>query len=265
MHDLLDFLADLEAQITLEEKFSLFARFMADEFQYGAVNYGIYLDTGSQRQIVDGFVAKRHGLPVEWRLHYQKKGFAQRDPALLFAARSNTPLLQTQFYKMASEGDMPPAFAEVAIAVQDYVQSGVVIPVQANGVHGVIGLYDPDGDSGKHDLRYGNNRRHIETISVLFHRMCRWDNEVRAQRRLSDLNLTVLNLKARGLRVKEILHKIERNNPKTVDNHLMRVRKALGAKTDSEAIAKASSLGLLREARQSEKSQSSQSSVNFYL
>lgn len=261
MSEILDLLAEIEAQPELEEKFKLFARFMADEFHYTGVNYGLYLDTSSRHQIVDGFVAKRHGLPDEWRLRYQREGFGKRDCALLMGALGKSPMLQTRFYQLADDDSLQPEFVEVVKAVRDHVKCGVVIPVQANGLRAVIGLYDPSGDSKKHDQRFEQNRKRIETLSALFHRSCHWDQEVQAQRGLSDLNLSVLKLKARGLRVKEILYQIERNNPKTVDNHMMRVRKALSAQTDAEAIAKAAALGLLVLKEDSRLSESSMSDM----
>lgn len=257
MSEILDLLAEIETQPELEEKFKLFARFMADEFHYTGVNYGLYLDTSSRNQIVDGFVAKRHGLPDEWRLRYQREGFGKRDCALLMGALGSKPMLQTQFYQLAADDRLQPEFVEVVQAVRDHVQCGVVIPVQANGLRAVIGLYDQSGDSKQHDQRFEKNRKRIETLAALFHRSCHWDQEVQAQRGLSDLNLSVLQLKARGLRVKEILHEIERNNPKTVDNHMLRVRRALSAQTDAEAIAKAAALGLLVQKEDSRLSESS--------
>lgn len=249
MSEALNLLADIEALPTLEEKFQLFARFMCDEFQYSGVNYGIILDASSRQSISSSFVAKRKGLSNEWRLQYQRNGYSKRDCALLMGAVGRSSMLQTHFYKLAAEDRIRAEFAEVVNGVRDHVNGGVVIPVGLGGLRGVIGLYDPQGDSAKHDQRFAKNREVIETLATLFHRGCHWGNEVAEQRGMSDLNLTVLRLKARGLLVKEILHNIGRNNPKTVDNHMMRVRRALSARSDAEAIAKASALGLLAPPR----------------
>jgi DNA-binding CsgD family transcriptional regulator len=246
MSEVIDLLADIEGKSSLQEKFDLFSRYMTDEYHYSGVNYGIFLDTRSRAKITESFVAKRTGLSADWRAHYQREGFGKRDCAMLSGAVGSRPILQSQFYQMVADEQLQPEFVDVVNAVRDHVNCGVVIPIAANGLRAVIGLYNPQGDERRHNERFERNRKRIETMATLFHRSCEWELEVTEQRGLSELNLSVLKYKAQGLRVKEILHKIGRNNPKTVDNHMMRVRKALSAETDSEAIAKASKLGLLK-------------------
>lgn len=61
------------------------------------------------------------------------------------------------------------------------------------------------------------------------------------------MNLRLLQLKAKGLRVKEIMHIIERDNRKTVENHMLRLRMKLGTRNDMETVQPAARLGLLKD------------------
>ncbi|MDF9301695.1 autoinducer binding domain-containing protein [Tritonibacter mobilis] len=230
---------------TLEQKYRVFADFMEGEFGYAGVNYGIFLDARSAQAISNHFIAKRMGMSSEWREIYQKQGYGRRDLAMMMGAVTKRPILQSQFYQMLRQDDIPKPYAEVIEGVHDFVNCGVVLPVYANGRKGVVGLYDPKGDAAKHDEKYRKYGTLIEALARHLHVSSSWAEETIAQTRLSEMNLRALRLKARGLRVKEILHQIERDNPKTVDNHMARVRRSLGARNDVEAVAKAATLGLL--------------------
>jgi DNA-binding NarL/FixJ family response regulator len=245
MSEQIKLLQAIENATTLEAKFSLFTGFMRDEFKFDGVHYGIYLNTSSHRDIYSHFVPKRTGLSDEWRDRYRKGGYVQFDLSLFLAAVRQDPMMQSAFYQGAQSGDLPTPFARVVAEVQDYVKGGVVIPVNHNGQRGVIGLYNRNGCRAKNDAHYARHRFVIETLASHFHKSCHWADEIVEQKDLSDMNLTVLRLKAQGLRVKEILYQIDRANPKTVDIHMARVRKALGTRNDMETIAKAGQLGLL--------------------
>ncbi len=229
----------------LDRKYRLFADFVEGEFGYRGVNYGIFLDVRTEQSIHSTFVAKRTGLSSEWRETYQKRGYGRSDLAKMMSAIGKKPILQTRFYRMLKKDELPDRYAEVIRGVHDYVKCGVVVPVAANGCNGVVGLYDPEGDGAKHDKRFDHYHATIEALAKQLHLSSNWASEIISQTRLSEMNLRVLRLKARGLRVKEILYQIDRDNPKTVDNHMARVRKALGARNDVEAVAKAARFGLL--------------------
>lgn len=245
MSELMNIMTQIIEEPTLDRKHRLFASFMEGEFGYRGVNYGIFLDTRSPQAIYSNFVAKRTGWSSEWRETYRKEGYHRNDLAMIMAAVTPKPILQTRFYRILQQNELPTRYAQVIRGVQDYVKCGVIVPISANGCKGVIGLYDPEGNGDKHDKRYGHCRSIIEALAKHLHLSSNWASEIVSQTGLSDMNLRVLRLKARGMRVKQILHEIDRDNPKTVDNHMARVRKALGARNDVEALAKAATLGLL--------------------
>ncbi|WP_417250761.1 autoinducer binding domain-containing protein [Celeribacter sp.] len=243
--------SDLMTQIaeapTLDAKHQLFAEFMEAEYNYVGVNYGLFIDTRSVETIRNNHLSKRAGLPDEWRDIYRRNRFAQDDFGMVMGAVSDRPILQSQFYRALDHDDIPRNFARVVRGVREFVSSGVVLPLEANGVRGILGLFRLSDDINKHDAQFERDRPAIQALANQLHRCSDWSDELVSQMGLSELNLKVLRLKAQGLRVKEILHEIKRDNPKTVDNHMRRVRKALGARNDMETIQRAAILGLLKE------------------
>lgn len=240
---------DLMAQIaeapTLDAKYRLFAAFMEAEYGYVGVNYGLFLDTRSKHTIHNNHLSQRSGLPDEWRQIYQQNNFAQDDFGMLVGALTRKPILQSSFYSLLDQGELQPNYACVIDGVRNFVSAGVVLPLEANGVRGILGLFDPSGDIVKHDARFERDRPVIETLANQLHRCSNWSQEVVRQMGLSEMNLRVLRLRAQGLLVKEVLFEIGRDNPKTVDNHMLRVRQALGTRNDMETVHRAAKLGLL--------------------
>lgn len=232
---------------TLDAKYQLFAGFMEAEYGYVGVNYGLFLDTRSLHAIHNNHLSKRSGLPDEWREIYQRNNYAQDDFGMRMGALTRQPILQSSFYRLLDEDELPSNFARVVGGVRNFVSCGVVLPLEGNGIRGIVGLFDPSGDSITHDARFERDRPIIHTLANHLHRCSDWSGEVITQMGLSEMNLQVLRLKAQGLRVKEILHEIQRDNPKTVDNHMQRVRKALGTRNDMETVHRAAKLGLLNE------------------
>lgn len=243
----LDLITQITEAPTLDAKYQLFAGFMEAEYGYVGVNYGLFLDTRSLHAIHNNHVSKRSGLPDEWRDIYQRNNYALDDFGMRMGALTRRPILQSSFYRLLENEELPGNFARVVDGVRNFVSSGVVIPLEANGVKGIVGLFDPSGDIVKHDARFERDRPIIQTLANHLHLCSDWSNDVITQMGLSDLNLQVLRLKAQGLRVKEILFEIQRDNPKTVDNHMLRVRKALGTRNDMETVQRAAKLGLLKE------------------
>ncbi|MDE4229073.1 autoinducer binding domain-containing protein [Phaeobacter gallaeciensis] len=238
---------DITEAPTLDAKYQLFAGFMAAEYGYVGVNYGLFLDTRSLHAIHNNHVSKRSGLPDEWREIYQRNNYALDDFGMRMGALTRKPILQSSFYRLLDEDELPGNFARVVGGVRNFVSSGVVLPLEANGVRGIVGLFDPSGDIVKHDARFNRDRPIIQALANHLHLCSDWSNDVITQMGLSEMNLKVLRLKAQGLRVKEILYEIQRENPKTVDNHMQRVRKALGTRNDMETVQRAAKLGLLKE------------------
>jgi DNA-binding CsgD family transcriptional regulator len=237
LHDLRD----------LRDQFDLFARFMKAEFNYDAVRYGLYVNTSSHHRIYSDVIGQRSGGSLEWAEQYRREALEKQDLAMLMAALGRSPMLQSQFYHASEQDEIAPRFAGMVRRVRDYVRCGVVIPVEHNGHRGVVGLYSSERDAQQHDNAFARHKDVIEGLAGYFHRSCHWADEVIAQTGISDMNLQVLRMKAQGLRVKEILYQIGRNNPKTVDNHMARMRKLLDTRNDSQTIAKAASLGLLAQ------------------
>lgn len=242
---------DLVTQITkaptLDAKYQLFADFMEAEYGYVGVNYGLFLDTRTVRAIHNNHLSKRRGLPDEWRSIYQREKYALDDYGMLMGALTSKPILQSNFYRLLDEDELPSNFAKVVGGVRNFVSSGVVLPLKANGIRGIVGLFDPSRDITKHDSRFERERSVIQTLANHLHQCADWSEEAVSQLGLSEMNLRVLQLKAKGLRIKEILHIIERDNPKTVENHMLRLRMKLGTRNDMETIQRAARLGLLKE------------------
>ena len=243
----LDLMVDITDAPTLDAKYKLFAGFMEAEYGYAGVNYGLFLDTRSLHAIHNNHVSMRSGLPDEWREIYRRNNYALDDYGMRMGALTSKPILQSSFYHALDANELPENFARVIGGVRNFVSSGVVLPLQANGMRGIVGLFDPSGDILKHDARFERDRMIIQTLANHLHMCSDWSDDIIAQMGLSEMNLKVLCLKAQGLRVKEILYEIKRDNPKTVDNHMRRVRKALGARNDMETIQRAAKLGLLQE------------------
>ncbi len=242
-----DLMAQISEAPTLDAKHQLFAHIVEAEFGYVGVNYGLFLDTRSVQSIRVNHISKRGGLPEEWREIYHRNKFAPDDYGMLMGALSNKPILQSQFYSALDDEELPCNFARVVKGVREFVASGVVLPLEANGVRGILGLFRLTDDVVKHDAQFERDRQAIQALANHLHLSSDWSQEVVTQKGLSDMNLLVLRLKAQGLRVKEILYEINRDNPKTVDNHMLRVRKALGTRNDMESIHRAAKLGLLQE------------------
>lgn len=247
MHAPLDLITQITEASGLDAKYQLFAGFMEAEYGYVGVNYGLFLDTRSLHAIHNNHVSKRTGLPDEWRKIYQRNNYALDDFGMRMGALAHQPILQSSFYRLLDEDELPGNFARVVDGVRNFVSCGVVLPLEGKGLKGIIGLFDPSGDSVKHDARFERDRPVIQALTNHLHLSSDWSGEVIAQMGLSNMNLQVLRLKAQGLRVKEILYEIQRDNPKTVDNHMQRVRKALGTRNDMETVHRAAKLGLLKE------------------
>ncbi|NKW91806.1 LuxR family transcriptional regulator [Rhodobacteraceae bacterium R_SAG9] len=242
-----DLMAQISEAPTLDAKYQLFANIMEAEFGYVGVNYGLFLDTRSVQSIKVNHISKRGGLPEEWREIYRRNKYAPDDYGMLMGALSNKPILQSHFYGALDDDELPCNFARVVKGVREFVSSGVVLPLEANGLRGILGLFRLTDDVVKHDAQFERDQQAIQALANHLHLSSNWSHEVVKQKGLSDLNLQVLRLKARGLRIKEILYEINRDNPKTVDNHMLRVRKALGTSNDMESIHRAAKLGLLQE------------------
>lgn len=242
-----DVMRDIAEAPTLDAKYQLFSRFMEAEYGYVGVNYGLFLDTRSLHAIHHNHLSKRKGLPDEWRAIYQRNNFALDDYGMRIGALTSKPMLQSSYYRQLDHGELPANFARVISGVRNFVSSGVILPLDNNGFRGIVGLFDPSGDITKHDARFERDRHIIQALANQLHQYSDWSEEVVTQMGFSDMNLRVLRLKARGLKVKEILHIIERDNPKTVDNHMLRVRKLLGTRNDMESIHRAAKLGLLAD------------------
>lgn len=240
-------MAQIAEAPSLDAKYQLFSSFMRAEYGYVGVNYGLFLDTRSLHTIHNNHLSKRQGLPDEWRRIYQRNKYALDDYGMRMGALTRQPILQSSFYRLLDEDELPANFARVVGGVRNFVSSGVVLPLETNGIRGIVGLFDPSGDISRHDARFERERSVIQTLANQLHLCADWSEEVIHQMGLSEMNLRVLRLKAQGLRVKEILHFIERDNPKTVDNHMLRVRKILGTRNDMESVQRAAKLGLLKE------------------
>lgn len=230
-----------------DSKYQIFADFMEAEYGYVGVNYGLFLDTRTVRTVQNNFICRRRGLPDEWRSIYQRENYAADDYCLVMGAHTSKPILQSSFYRLLDEDALPTNFAKVVSGVRNFVSSGVVLPLEANGIRGIVGLLDPAGDSTKHDARFERDRPIIQSLANYLHQCTDWSEEVVNQLGLSEMNLRVLQLKAKGLRIKEILHIIERDNPKTVENHMLRLRMKLGTRNDMETVQRAARLGLLKD------------------
>ncbi|MBO9477145.1 autoinducer binding domain-containing protein [Shimia sp. R11_0] len=242
-----DIMVQLTEAPTLQDKHRLFSGFMEAEYGYIGVNYGLFLDTRSVHAIHNNHLSMRRGLPEEWREIYQRNRFAQDDFGMLMGALSNAPILQSNFYRMLDDGALQPQFARVISGVRDFVSAGIVLPLEMNGLRGIVGLFDPTGDIVKHDARLERDLPVIQALANQLHLCSDWSDQLIAQMGVSEMNLRVLRLKAQGLRVKEILHEIGRDNPKTVDNHMMRLRKVMGTRNDLETMQRAARIGLLKD------------------
>jgi DNA-binding CsgD family transcriptional regulator len=238
-------LAQIRALSTLDQKFTLFADYMQAEHHYDAITYAIALNISSTEQLLKTTIMKERGLPPEWMRQYVNEQLVRKDISVQFVAYKPGPVLQSTLFNACDQGELAPEYREIPTRVRDYMKSGAVVPVQHYNLKGGFGLHSRSMTTDQHDARYANNGWLIETMCQLFHDACRWTDDIIAHTGLSDLNLLVLRLKAQGKGVKEILSVIERKNDKTVENHMRRVRKKLGVAKDSEAIAKASALGLL--------------------
>ncbi|MCG7626176.1 autoinducer binding domain-containing protein [Epibacterium sp. MM17-32] len=247
MHAPFDLMVDITEAPSLDAKYEIFSSFIEAEYGYIGVNYVLFTDTRSLQGIHSNHVSKRSGLPDEWREIYQRNNYARDDLGMRMGALAHQPILQSSFYRLLQEEKLPPNLARVVGGVRDFVSSGVVIPLEANGVRAVVGLYDTSGKIANHDARFERDRTIIQTLATHLHMCSDWSDDIIVQMGLSEMNLKVLRLKAQGLRVKEILYEIKRDNPKTVDNHMQRIRKALGTRNDMETIQRAAKLGLLQE------------------
>ncbi|ABF61940.1 transcriptional regulator, LuxR family (plasmid) [Ruegeria sp. TM1040] len=247
MYAPLDLIRDITDAPTLDAKYKVFSGFMEAEYGYVGVNYGLFLDTRSLHAIHNNHVSKRSGLPNEWREIYQRNNYALDDYGMRMGALTRKPILQSSFYRALDANELPENFARVVGGVRNFVSSGVVIPLQANGMRGIIGLFDPSGDILKHDARFERDRTTIQTLANYLHMCSDWSDDIIVQMGLSEMNLKVLRLKAQGLRMKEILYEIQRDNPKTIHSHMQRVRRALGTRNDMETVQRAAKLGLLKE------------------
>lgn len=243
----IDLIHDITEAPTLDAKYDVFSQFMEAEYGYVSISYGLFPDARSLDAIHNKIITRRSGFPDEWREIYRRNNFARDDFAIRMAALTHHPILQSSFYRILDEGELPENLARVVGGVRNFVSSGVVIPLQANGIRGVLGLFDTSGDIVKHDARFEREWPVIRSLANHLHLSSDWSNDVITHMGLSEMNLRVLRLKAQGLRVKEILYEIQRDNPKTVDNHMQRVRKALGARNDMETVQRAAKLGILKE------------------
>ncbi|NIZ13397.1 autoinducer binding domain-containing protein [Phaeobacter sp. HF9A] len=242
-----DLMVDITEAPSLDAKYEIFSNFIKSEYGYIGVNYVLFTDTRSLETIHGNHASKRSGLPDEWREIYQRNNYARDDLGMRMGALGHKPMLQSSFYRLLHEEKLPPNIARVVSGVRDFVSSGVVIPLEANGIRAVVGLYDTSGIIANHDARFAKRWPVIQTLANHLHLSSDWSSDLITQMGLSEMNLKVLRLKAQGLRVKEILYEIQRDNPKTVDNHMRRLRKALGTRNDIETVLRAAKLGLLQE------------------
>lgn len=230
---------------TLDQKFQMFADYLKAEHHYDGVTYGVCLNSQSIQTSLETTIMKVAGMSPEWMGIYIREQLALNDPMVVHAVFYQDLLLNSTVYKASDHDEFAPRFSTLADKMRDFIKSGFVLPMKAGQITGGLGLHSSTLEPEIHDARFAQNHILLTELCHQFHDICHWADEVVAHTGLSAMNLEVLNLKAKGLRVKQILERIDRANPKTVDLHMQRVRKLLHASSDTEAIIKANTFGLI--------------------
>ncbi len=169
MYTPFDVITQITEAPTLDAKYQLFAGFMEAEFGYVGVIYALFLDTRTVRAIHNNHLSKRRGLPDERHSIYQRENYALDDYGMLKGTLKSKPILQSSFYRLLDEDELPSNFAKVVGGVRNFVSSGVVLPLAADGVRGIVGLFEPTGDITKHDARFERARAVIQTPANHLH------------------------------------------------------------------------------------------------
>lgn len=202
------------------------------------LDYAAYAGVNPIAQTVHGFV----NYPDEWQQLYVDQNFQHRDPTLLAASRSISPVDWKRLHREE-------AFDTIFHAAHDFgiSKQGLTIPVR--GPYGDIGLFSVTRDCSEREwqLLKSSILSDLQAAAVHLH-----DHVVQSHdmvRRLTHPALSqretdVLQWIAAG-KTQQDVGDILAISSRTVEVHLRSSRTKLGALTTAQAVGRAISLGLI--------------------
>jgi len=202
------------------------------------LDFAAYAGMDPIAQTVHGFV----NYPDEWQTRYVKEGFQHKDPTLLTAARSISPVDWQRLRGDAS-------FDTIFQAANDYriFEQGLTIPVR--GPFGDVGLFSVTRDCS--DTEWELLKRkilgdlqtaavhmhdHVMSTNVLSHKLMHPS--------LSSREKEILQWVAAGKSQQDVADILSISN-RTVEVHLRSSRSKLSALTTAQAVGRAIGLGMI--------------------
>lgn len=245
MFDAIQLMARIREEADLDTRISLFSDFLQAEFHYDGFTYGVGFDFTSMEALLSRFLLKDSGLHPEWMEAYTTDALGAKDLSVLHVALREGILLQSQVFRAADSGDIPDHFSEVPNRARDFLKSGFFLSLRARGLVGGMGLHTSTMTPDQHDARFARHGHIVVELCRQFHDIACWRQEIIAATGLTEANLQILSLRARGLRDKQIIDITGHAHENSVGQHMERVRQKLCAQNERQTLSLAAGLGLI--------------------
>jgi DNA-binding CsgD family transcriptional regulator len=223
---LLSVVAGINHAPTFESVLEIFKESLAE---MGADQFGVHFLPRAEDQLQDVSIAWQ--IPADWRAHYLRESYFQRDPAFRFARKTALPF---DWASVPYDSEREPGMREVIERARDFnVDKQITIPVP--GHCGIVGIVGIAGHSFDERMLF---KPILQVLALhVFHRL----EQLIGRRRpkgacLTEREREVLAWASEGKTAWEI-GCILSLSQRTVEWHMRRVCKKLGATNRLQAIA----------------------------
>lgn len=235
----------LRALPTFAAQMDGFAQYLRDRFGYDGLVYAVSFAYRNVDELLATLVMEHRNMDPQWMAEYFTEKMPIDDYSIEHSISGEGPITHQAIRDGIKRGEIDQRFKRVADAGEKYVKSGFFLPLHSGYLRGGMGFHSNTHSPEAHDRMFAQHGERICELAHQFHDMVSWHDTVVAHFGITARNLEVLQLKAQGLTVKEILFRLDRRNPKTVENHMNRLAKILQTRNDSETVLKATRIGLI--------------------
>ncbi len=226
----------------LQDKIALFAQYLRDEHQYTALSYGCVLNENDQ---VDGLHYLQDGIPQEWLEIYHRCGYQAYDSGLRHVFSGHSVLLKSQTYRMARDRQLHGPELSAALQSNEFFKSGFCFRVGQVAVPTGIALHSKTLEDRQHDQYFARHELFLTELCRQFDTAVSWGDSIIDKTGLTEQNLRVLRVLAKGNRKAEMLEELGMQSYTSIATHMARVRKLLQVSTDNQALRRAAALALI--------------------
>jgi len=189
----------------------------------------------------------RNDLPSEWMQHYLAQKFYENDYLIDHCQRHSTELYWDDVLSDVDNGRLAPQFLPSMHEALDFgLLRGLTIPIATRaGYDAGISLFrDKAEDVSECRAVYQDQQNLVRGCVDALHMFLDRRPLARKHFELNSNEVEVLRWSFSGLQEDRIAEKIKRSR-KTVEARMRTIRRKLGAKTTTQAVAKAAMLGIV--------------------